>query len=148
MSDTPPVQDEQQTRDANRKVFQVVWQKHQDSTPLEPLEAVILDVILAHPEYHAALGNPDSIDEDYSPERGDTNPYLHMGLHVALQEQLQTDRPPGIQQVYQELCRHHDDAHRLEHLMVERLAEVIWNAQREGTMPDEQAYLESLRQLR
>ena len=100
------------------------------------------------PEYHAALEQTDqSLDRDYSPEGGQSNPYLHMGLHLAIRDQIATDRPAGVRAIFAALERRLGSAHETEHRLIERLAEALWNAQRSGTPPDEEAYLESLRRL-
>ena len=86
------------------------------------------------------------MSRDYTPEMGQTNPFLHMGMHIAIREQLGGDRPAGILVVYQRLCRRLD-SHAAEHLMMECLGETLWEAQRGGGEPDERVYLERLRQL-
>jgi hypothetical protein len=116
--------------------------------PMEPLEAQIADLIELHPEYHAALEDPDRVlDRDYSPEGGQSNPFLHMGLHLAVRDQIGTDRPPGIRQAFVDIARHLGSEHDAEHEMIECLAQTMWEAQRGGLPPDEQAYLERVRAL-
>lgn len=130
-----------------RRFFCETWRKHRERLPLEPLEGMVAQIIAQHPEYHALLENPDKIDQDYAPESGRTNPFLHMGLHIAIQEQLASDRPAGIRDLYRQLMQRHADPHPVEHRMTECLAESIWEAQRKGVAPDETAYLERLRKL-
>jgi hypothetical protein len=130
-----------------RRFFHETWRKHRERLPLEPLEDLVAQIITAHPEYHALLENPDKVDQDYAPEAGRTNPFLHMGLHVAIQEQLAADRPAGIRGIYRQLVQRHADPHEVEHRMAECLAESIWEAQRTGTAPDESTYLERLHRL-
>jgi hypothetical protein len=89
----------------------------------------------------------DALDRDYTPEGGQTNPFLHMGLHLAIREQVGTDRPAGIAAVHRVLATKFGDVHEAEHAMIERLGEALWQAQRSGLPPDEPRYLESLRQL-
>lgn len=124
------------------------WRKYSGRLPLEPLEAQIAAVIAEHPEYVPLLesGAP-ALSADYTPEGGRENPFLHMGLHLAIREQLATDRPAGIAQMHEALSRRLGSAHAAEHAMLEPLAEVLWEAQRSGRMPDEQRYLERLRAL-
>ncbi len=130
-----------------RTFFRETWRKHRERLPLEPLEDMLARIIADHPEYHTLLENPDQADGDYTPESGRSNPFLHMGLHIAIQEQLAADRPTGIRALYQKLAQRHADLHELEHRMTECLAESIWEAQRSGGAPDEAAYLERLRRL-
>ena len=68
-------------------------------------------------------------------------------MHLAIREQVGTDRPPGIRAIHAALARRLGDVHEAEHRMIECLGEALWNAQRAGTAPDETAYLEALRRL-
>ncbi len=136
-----------QSRDEIRLVYLKVWKKMQDQSLLEPLEAIIADVIQLHPEYHPLLKAGESATEkDYTPEDGQTNPFLHMGMHITLREQAGGDRPVGILVVYQKLVAQ-KGIHDAEHAMIECLGEVLWTAQRNNAVPDENAYLTCLRKL-
>lgn len=105
-------------------------------------------VIIDHPEYQALLENPSKqLDQAYFPELGQTNPFLHMGLHLAIRDQISTDRPEGITQVYNNLLQKYYDTLVVEHLMMDSLAECLWKAQRDRSPPDEKQYLATLNQL-
>lgn len=133
------------SRTDTRQMFFDVWQKRQHNTPLTALETIVADVIHLHPEYHRLLQRPDAaLDRDWRPEGGETNPFLHMGMHIAIREQLSIDRPAGIKAAYAALLTTTGDLHKAEHEMLECLAEALWLAQREGRLPDEQAYLACL----
>lgn len=135
-----------QDRTQLRQIYFEAWRKYQSHIPMEPLEKMIADVVLQHPEYHAMLGNPaKSLNKEYLPELGESNPFLHMGMHIGIHEQLTTDRPAGIRTLYQKLLKHHQDVHAVEHLIMECLAEMIWQAQHKKIAPDEASYLECLR---
>jgi hypothetical protein len=135
-----------QSRDQLRQMYIDAWRKRRERMPLEPLEAQITDVIELHPEYQAALEDPDRVlDRDYSPEGGQSNPFLHMGLHLAVRDQIGTDRPLGIRQAFVELAQRLGDEHGAEHQMIECLAQAMWESQRSGLPPNELAYLESVR---
>jgi len=137
-----------QDRQATRRFFIGVWGKYRAGTALQPLERVVSAVILQHPEYQPLLDRGEAaLEEDYTPERGETNPFLHMGLHIALREQVSTDRPAGIARIYRDLCAQGEDTHGVEHQMMECLGEAMWRAQRDDMLPDEQAYLEGLRRI-
>jgi hypothetical protein len=136
-----------QSRDEIRQVYLKVWQKMQNQSVLEPMEAIIADVVKLHPEYHPLLEKGESVvEKDFSPEDGQTNPFLHMGMHITLREQAGGDRPAGIQAIYQKLVQQ-KGMHETEHAMMECLGQALWNAQRLNQMPDENAYLACLRQL-
>ena len=134
-------------RDDLRRAWVDAWSKARAGQALEPLERVLAEVIAEHPEHHAALESPDAPTREYPPEAGRSNPFLHMGLHVAVREQLATDRPPGMREHYAKLLPRFADAHRLEHALMECLAETLWDAQREGGVPDEARYLRRVRRL-
>ena len=138
-----------QDRDASRKFFLDVWAKNKIQLPLEALEQLVLDIILQHPEYHEILdkGEKDITTMDFLPEMGMTNPFLHMGMHIAIQEQISTDRPQGITMIYRQLLPKYPSAHELEHGLMECLGESLWQAQRNNTMPDEIQYLEQVKRL-
>jgi len=125
-----------------RQMYIDAWRKHRQREPLQPLEAQIADVVELHPEYQAGLNDADAVlDKDWMPEGGASNPFLHMGLHLAVRDQVATDRPPGITAAYQALLQRHGSRHEVEHQVIDCLAETLWNAQRSGLPPDEAAYL-------
>jgi hypothetical protein len=130
------------TREQVREMFFSAWRKYREGSPLVGMETLALDVILQHPEYHAALDDPERTrDKDYLDE---SNPFLHMSLHVALEEQLSIDQPPGIAARWRELLERCGDRHEALHQALECLAETVWRAQRDNAPPDAQAYLECL----
>lgn len=136
-----------QERDQLRRMYVGAWQKHQNKVPMSPLEAQIADVIALHPEYHVMFDDPEqSINKEWTPEQGETNPFLHMGLHLAIREQVATNRPAGIRDIHMRLSAA-SSIHEAEHRMIDCLAEQIWTAQRTGVPPDENAYLETLKSL-
>jgi hypothetical protein len=137
-----------QNRDQLRLMYLESWRKFSAKQPLEPLEAQLAAVIAEHPEYVAWLEAGDAaLGAEFTPEGGRENPFLHMGLHLAIREQVATNRPSGIAEVHRKLSERLGGAHDAEHAMLEPLAETLWDAQRQGRMPDEQAYLERLRRL-
>ncbi len=134
-----------QDRHELRKMYADAWQKHCDKTPMSPLEAQIAQVVEEHPEYHEAVGG--DLAEDFTPAGGKTNPYLHMGLHLSIREQVATDRPTGIAAIFRLLADKAGDSHTTEHRMIDCLAETLWESQRDQSPPDELHYLERLQQL-
>lgn len=129
-----------------RRMYASAWRKAEAGEPLSPLEAEIAAVVGEHPEYHAALAD-DGLAAEYTPEGGESNPFLHMGLHLAVREQAATDRPPGIRAARDALAARLGDRHAADHAIGECLAEALWRAQRDGGAPDERAYLEAVRRL-
>ncbi len=135
-----------QDRTTLRRMYRDAWRKHSDQTPMSPLEAQIAQVIAEHPEYHVLI-EADDLQADFTPEMGQSNPYLHMGMHLAIREQVVTDRPTGIRSLHGQLAATLGDALEAEHRMMEALGETLWEAQRNNTAPDESAYLERLRRM-
>lgn len=131
-----------------RDVFFRAWRKHRTGIPLEGVESLIVDTALRHPEYRAILDQPErQADRDYPAALGETNPFAHMGLHIAVAEQLSIDQPPGIRDYFQRLRGRFADPHAAEHAIMECLAETLWQAQQAGQPPDQRAYADCLRRL-
>jgi Domain of unknown function (DUF1841) len=137
-----------QNREQLRRRYLEAWRKFSAQEQLEPLEVQLATLIAEHPEYISWLESGDAaLLAEFTPEGGRENPFLHLGLHLAIREQVATDRPAGIALVHRELTRRSESAHAAEHRMIEPLAETLWEAQRSGRTPDELAYLERLRRL-
>jgi Domain of unknown function (DUF1841) len=132
-------------RSSMRKVFFNAWDKYRQSLPLEGIEQRLIEIILQHPEYHTVLENRERyLDHDWSPEQGETNPFMHMSMHVSIEEQLATNSPRGIGEHYQRVLNSEGDRHAAMHSMMDCLAEAIWKAQRYETTNLEETYLECL----
>jgi hypothetical protein len=136
----------QPSRDQARRFFIASWRKYRERHPLEPIEALAVEHILRHPEYHGLLEDEEgSLSRDWSPEMGETNPFLHLGLHLSISEQLSIDQPHGIVARYQTLLHRLGDEHAAQHAMMDCLVEMIWQAQRYDRPPDGAAYLACLK---
>jgi len=134
------------SREQARAFFFETWRKYRAGELLSGLEAMALELILLHPEYHAVLEQSERTRErEYLPELGETNPFLHLSLHLALEEQLSIDQPPGIAERFAALLARHGERHAALHAALDCLAEMVWRAQRERLPPDGAAYLECLR---
>lgn len=133
------------SRDQVRQFFFTVWAKYQAGQPLAGAEQPALDVVLAHPEYHALLDQPGRYqDRDYLPESGETNPFLHLSMHLAIAEQLSVDQPSGIRERYERLLKRAGNAMDAQHDVMDCLGEMIWQVQRHQTAFDSPAYLNCL----
>jgi hypothetical protein len=131
------------TREQLRQSYSDAWRKHRARAPLTPLESMIVGVIERHPEYQTFIEDPQGALAFQSAATGaGQNPFLHMGLHLAVREQLSIDRPPGIRELQRSLEARLGDPHGAEHALMEALAETLWEAQRSGKAPDEGHYLE------
>jgi Domain of unknown function (DUF1841) len=131
-----------QSRDQLRRSYAEAWAKHLAGSPLSPLEAMICDVIGLHPEYQRIVADPISAATFEPNAHGDAdNPFLHMGLHIAVREQLSVDRPPGIRDLHRQLQLQQGGVHDAEHVLMESLGQTLWQAQRDGVAPDAERYL-------
>ena len=134
------------SRSQARELFFTTWAKYRSGHPLEGLESTALEVILLHPEYHALLSEREkSIERDYLPDSGELNPFLHMSLHLSIAEQLAIGQPPGITDIFNALVAKQGDRHTALHVVLECLGEAVWQANRSGSSPDQEAYLTCLR---
>ena len=133
------------TRDQARLFFCDAWAKFQRREPLTDMEALVVDHIGRHPEYHAIVAAPERYqDRDWRPELGETNPFLHLSMHLAISEQLSIDQPAGVKARYEKLLAALGDEHDAQHQVMDCLAEMIWTAQRYNQPPDGATYLDCL----
>ena len=134
------------TREQLHQTYADAWRKHLAHSPLTPLEAMIADVVGAHPEYHAIVSDAQAaLAFEPGVSAGAENPFLHMGLHLAVREQVSIDRPPGVRELHRLLQARCGDLHRAEHALMDALGEALWQAQRAGRPPDEAYYLAAAR---
>lgn len=137
------------TRDQARRFFIDAWQAHRSrgiGAPLSQLEQIAVDIILLHPEYQDLLADAETaLSKEWTPEDGQLNPFLHLSLHLSIEEQIAIDQPPGLRVAFEKLKARHGDRHQALHDVLECLGEAIWNAQRNRSAPDGVAYLECVR---
>jgi len=133
------------SRDQVRQFFCTAWQKHLDRLPLVGAEVAAADIAARHPEYHPLLADSTAATtQEWAPEGGQMNPFLHLSLHLAIHEQLSIDQPPGIRAAFDSL-RGRMESHAAEHVLLECLGETIWHAQRAGGQMDALAYVDAIR---
>lgn len=131
-----------------REVFFRAWRNYRQNRPLAGVEQLIVDVALQHPEYQPLLELPDlQSDRDYHPLLGESNPFVHMGMHIAIAEQLAIDQPPGVREHYRRLQARLPGTHAVEHAMMDCLSEVMRRAAQNQQAPDQNTYADCLRQL-
>lgn len=136
------------TREEVRRFFCDTWKKKMDNHILTPMENLAADWMSEHPEYHSILSKTESaLEQDYSPERGETNPFLHLSMHLSISEQISIDQPPGIRKIAEELSQKLGSKHTAQHQMMECLGQIMWEAQREGSQLSPEKYLEALKKL-
>ncbi|MHB8622553.1 MAG: DUF1841 family protein [Sulfuricaulis sp.] len=137
-----------QTREQTRAVFFRAWRAHLEGRPLAGLEKLIVQIVLQHPEYHELLNQSETAhDRDYHPGSGAANPFLHLGMHIAIEEQLSIDQPLGIRDYYQAMLIRLPDEHAVQHRMMDCLSEMLWQANRQAATLSSVDYLECLHRL-
>ena len=132
------------SRDQARQFLITAWQKRCQKLPATALETLAADIVEWHPEYHQLLSAPDAATREWTPEQGETNPFLHLSLHLAIEEQLSIDQPRGIRQALEQLTLRTGGRHTALHDILECLGETMWRAQRDRQAPDGNAYLECI----
>ena len=133
------------SREQVRQFFCESWRKYRERLPLVGAEVTAADLAARHPEYHALLADvAGALAQEWAPEGGQMNPFLHLSLHLAIHEQVSIDQPPGIRAAFDGL-RGRMDPHEAEHVLLECLGETIWRAQREGGPMDAAAYVDAVR---
>lgn len=136
------------SREEVRRFFCETWQKQTLGQILTPLETLASQWIAQHPEYHSLLSNTAAaLQQDYTPEAGVTNPFLHLSMHLSISEQISIDQPPGIRNIQQRLVQKLGSEHEAQHQIMECLGQVMWEAQRLGGNPDAEAYSLALQRL-
>jgi hypothetical protein len=137
-------------RDDVRRFFCEAWRKRGAGELVTPLEAAALRWVDRHPEYHALLDDADAaVSADFSVARSESNPFLHLSMHLAIDEQLSIDQPAGIRELFVRLAARTGGEHEATHEIMECLGRVLWETQR-GVLPADaasinEAYLDCLR---
>lgn len=133
------------SRDEARQFLFETWRKRREKSLLTPLEDLTAQLIEKHPEYFSVFENPEKfLEKEYSPEQGEANPFLHLMMHLTIEEQISIDQPAGIRAHFVRLTHKFESEHEAQHRMMEALSEMIWQAQRNKTQPDAAIYLECL----
>jgi hypothetical protein len=133
------------TRDQARQFLFETWRKRRAGELLTPLEDLTAQLIEKHPEFHELLADPDAaLDKDYLPEHGTTNPFLHLMMHLTIEEQISIGQPHGVREQFTRLTRKYESEHEAQHAMMECLGEMIWQAQRNGGQPDAAIYIDCM----
>lgn len=132
------------TRDQARLFFLNSWQKYHREEPLTDAESLAIKWMSQHKEYFDVFDSDLEavLARDYSVEAGQTNPFLHLSMHLAVEEQISIDQPPGIRSAFKALCERLGNEHDAAHQVFECLAEQIYQQQRNGQAFDSQRYIQ------
>ena len=138
-----------QDRSELRARFSTAWERVRHGQPMNAEEQQLVQIMREHPEYQEAITDDDeALHRDYGDD-GTVNPFLHIGLHVALLDQVGRDRPAGIRRVYRQvLDAYEGDRHKAEHAMMSCLADMLWRVMHQGQRFNDKAYLRCLRRCK
>lgn len=129
-----------------RKIYTEAWRKAKAHELMSPMEALIADILALHPEYHAYVDDEASLDQDFPAHAGIANPFLHLSLHVAVREQMAAQQPPGLREIYEQLCHCLQDPHEAEHALMDHLMAMVWESSQGKPAPEPSAYVAELKQ--
>lgn len=129
-----------------RSFFIEVWNKYKLSRIMTPIEETTATWILKHPQFHNDLSNKESIKNIYNSNCQESNPFLHLSMHLTVSEQLIIDQPYGIKAVYKKLIMN-NDPHTAAHKIIKCLTLTIRNSQDQGTALDSNKYIRLIREL-
>ncbi|MFN5100564.1 MAG: DUF1841 family protein [Burkholderiaceae bacterium] len=133
------------SREEVRRFFCDTWRKTQANSPMTELEIIARDWLLQHPEYESLLADPETAEvSDFDIGQGQSNPFLHLSMHLSIAEQISIDQPTGVRDAFQQLATRLGE-HQAHHQIMECLGEMLWTAQRNGTPPDGATYIECIR---
>lgn len=134
------------TRDQARLFFLNSWRKYHLEQHLTDAESIALKWMSKHPEYFEVFDMPEEevLAKDYSVEQGEGNPFLHLSMHLAIEEQVSIDQPPGIRSAYRALCERLNDDHKAAHQVFECLAEQIYQQQKNSVAFDSTRYIQCI----
>ena len=129
-----------------RRFFCAVHAKGREGQPLDALETLAGQWLLEHPEYEADMSDADAaLARAYDGADGQTNPFLHLSMHLSISEQCSIDQPRGIRQAVELLAARRNSLHDAHHEVMECLGQMLWESQRAGRPPDGQAYIDCVR---
>lgn len=124
---------------ASRQFIVDSWQKSLRGEDLVGVARQIVEIIGYHPEYHAFLASTEALEY-----QGDDNPFLHLGLHIALTEQISINQPAGIKERYQTLCQQSGDPHFAAHQLMDCLNATLQDAFERGIEPNPAEFLRKI----
>jgi hypothetical protein len=129
-----------------RRFFCAAYTKYRGGLPLDAMDSIAVRWIAEHPEYHGDLADVDAaLAAVYTVEDGRTNPFLHLSMHLSIEEQCSIDQPTGIRQAVGLLSARRNSLHEAHHEVMDCLGEMIWASQRSGLPPDGPAYIDAVR---
>jgi len=125
-----------------RRFFCAAHQKAKTNAPMEAIEVLAAEWIAEHPEYHADLADADAaVARVYDGQNGNSNPFLHLSMHLSISEQCSIDQPRGIRQSVELLTHKRNSLHEAHHAAMECLGRMLWESQSSGRNPDGEGYV-------
>ena len=133
------------SQDDVRRFFCQVYAKQQAKALYDPLETLAGEWVALHPEYSELLADETTaLTRQFTGDNGDSNPFLHLSMHLSISEQCSIDQPRGIRQAVELLANKRNNLHDAHHEVMECLGTMLWESQRSGRTPDGQAYIDAV----
>ena len=115
---------------------------------MDALETLAAQWIVEHPEFFDDLADVQAaLTRMYEVEDGQTNPFLHLSMHLSISEQCSIDQPRGVRQALELLAARRASLHEAHHMAMECLGRMVWESQRSGRPPDGAGYVDQLQRL-
>lgn len=118
-------------RSLNRQYMYEIWQhaKANDLDQLSEEEQQIGKLMLEHEEYHNQFEFADALEDyQFDPESG-VNPFLHISIHVIVENQLKSKQPIEAYQFYNSIRRkkvsHHETIHLIGNIFAPLMFQVL-----------------------
>ena len=125
-----------------RRFFCSTYSKALAGLPLEAIETIAAQWMDEHPEYAANFADEAAALRAMGDVKdGQTNPFLHLSMHLSISEQCSIDQPRGIRQAVELLTHRRNSLHQAHHEAMECLGAMLWESQQSGRAPDGHAYI-------
>ena len=129
----------------SREIMCSIWERFQRGLTL-PEEEHIAGALREHDEYKSAWEAGSAAPDEHCTVNG-ANPFLHVHIHVAVENQLRGGDPPGVSVVLGELQRKGIDRHEAIHMIGSVLINEIYEIMGAHRPFDRARYLKGLDNL-
>ncbi len=123
------------------------WERMKKGETLSGAAGMIAEAMRAHPEFDVwwpqgeAAFHPQEIDGYI------VNPLVHIGLHVAIEKQMDHEEPEELVEAFRALCERGLNPHEAVHRLAGLWGNLYFKSVRRGGPLEEGTYLEELRAI-
>jgi hypothetical protein len=133
-------------RESNRQRLHEVWVAAKAGRPLAGEEAAYAKAMLDHPEYHNAWEFADQVGAAEYVVDG-ANPFLHITVHVIIENQLAQGDPPEVAKTLERLLGQGMGRHGAIHAIAAAFMEVAFPAFQGREPFNTKRYIKKVRRL-